>query len=93
MMTSSTLRGVSVIFPVNFNKDSVTPIYKTVTSLVFFPSTLRYPLGMEKLFHTRTYLKILGIVGKLLNEVYHLERLFFVNEFSTDMGLYCSFGR
>ena len=34
------------MFPLNFNKYSVTPIYKTVTNLVFGTSKLSDPLGM-----------------------------------------------
>ena len=38
------------MFPLNFNKYSVIPIYKTVTSLLFGTSTLSNPFGMGNNF-------------------------------------------
>ena len=38
------------MFPLNFNKYSVMPLYKTVTNLIFGTSKLSNPLGLVNYF-------------------------------------------
>ena len=46
----STVCGASLMFPLNLNKYSVTPLYKTITSLLFGTSTLSDPFGVGDYF-------------------------------------------
>ena len=85
------------MFPLNFNKYSVTPIYKKVTSLLFGTGTLSDPLGIgsdfvlgpmerysDRILVSQDITK-LEIFGKLLNNIYHWKGYCIVKEFLTGM--------
>ena len=83
------------MFPLNIKKYSVSPLYKTVTSLLFGTSKLRDPLGMGNDFilqRVERYsdrllvsqnLTNLDIFGKLFNNIYHRKGYCVVKEFLT----------
>ena len=83
------------MFPLNFEKYSVTPIYKTVTNIVFCNSTLINPLGMvndyilERVERYSDRLLVsqnitnLEVFGKLLKNIYRWKGYCVVEEFLT----------
>ena len=85
------------MFPLNFKKYSVTPIYKKVTSLLFGTSTLSNPLGMGNdfiLWRVERYsdrllvsqnITNMDIFSKLLNNIYHWKVYCVVKEFLTSV--------
>ena len=52
------LHGDLVIFPLSFNKDLVTPLFKIVDILIFGTSTLRDTLGRVNRFYPRVIDKL-----------------------------------
>ena len=85
------------MFPLNFNKYSLTPIYKTLTILLFGTGTLSNTLGIRNDFvlgRVERYsyrllvsqnITNLEIFGKLLNNIYHRKGYCVVKDFLTCM--------